>query len=67
MDSNDSFTAVTATPNHFCDAVLVPQQISHERERERQRGKTIDLHKWEGNTEQIVVVSNIQFVCLFVF
>lgn len=37
MESNDSFTAVTATPNRFCDAVLVPQQISDERERDRDR------------------------------
>lgn len=36
MDSNDSLTAISATPNHFCVAVLVPQQIRDERKKEKQ-------------------------------
>lgn len=35
MDSNDSLTAISATPSQFSDAILVAEEISDERKKNR--------------------------------
>lgn len=37
MDRNDSLTAISATPSHFCDAILVAEEISDERKKKYKR------------------------------
>lgn len=66
MDSNDSLTAVRATPSDFCDAVFVPQHISNEKERKEREGD-INLHKWKGNSKLLWFQPFRFFYCFQMF
>lgn len=51
MDSNDSLTAIIATPSQFCDAILVAEEILDERKK-KQKSRLAYING-KGNSKQL--------------